>query len=52
MFLQRMVALYVSSHYKNSPNDLLLMSDAPGHHLFVLLGNVLTSDFRVAYRNT
>ena len=27
MFLQRMVALYVSSHYKNSPNDLLLMSD-------------------------
>jgi hypothetical protein len=25
-----MVALFVSSHYKNSPNDLLLMSDAPG----------------------
>lgn len=39
-FLQRMVALYVSSHYKNSPNDLLLMSDAPGHQLYVLLGPV------------
>jgi len=37
-FLQRMMSLYVSSHYKNSPNDLQLMSDAPAHHLFVLLG--------------
>lgn len=37
------MALYVSSHYKNSPNDLLLMSDAPAHHLFVLLGPVSTS---------
>lgn len=39
-FLQDMMALYVSSHYKNSPNDLQLMSDAPAHHLFVLLGPV------------
>eukprot|EP00475_Leptophrys_vorax_P004586 TRINITY_DN12740_c0_g2_i1.p1 TRINITY_DN12740_c0_g2~~TRINITY_DN12740_c0_g2_i1.p1 ORF type:complete len:761 (-),score=225.24 TRINITY_DN12740_c0_g2_i1:25-2214(-) len=39
-FLQRMMSLYVSSHYKNSPNDLQLMSDAPAHHLFVLLGAV------------
>ncbi|THV00462.1 DUF699-domain-containing protein [Dendrothele bispora CBS 962.96] len=36
-FLQRMMALYVSSHYKNQPNDLQLMSDAPAHELFVLL---------------
>lgn len=36
-FLQKMMALYVSSHYKNSPNDLQLMSDAPAHQLFVLL---------------
>ena len=35
-----MVSLYVSSHYKNTPNDLILMSDAPAHHLFVLLGPV------------
>jgi N-acetyltransferase 10 len=37
-FLHNMMALYVSSHYKNSPNDLQLMSDAPAHRLFVLLG--------------
>ena len=35
-----MIALFVASHYKNSPNDLQLMSDAPSHHLFVLLGPV------------
>ncbi|UKZ75501.1 hypothetical protein TrVFT333_003187 [Trichoderma virens FT-333] len=35
-FLQQMVALYVASHYKNSPDDLQLMSDAPAHQLFVL----------------
>ena len=37
-FLQRLMALYVSSHYKNSPNDLQLLSDAPAHQLYVLLG--------------
>ena len=36
-FLQRLMALYVASHYKNSPNDLQMMSDAPAHHLFALL---------------
>jgi N-acetyltransferase 10 len=36
-FLQQMVALYVASHYKNSPDDLQLMSDAPAHQLFVLI---------------
>ena len=35
-----MMALYVASHYKNTPNDLQLMSDAPAHHLFVLLAPV------------
>ncbi|KAH9892164.1 GNAT acetyltransferase 2-domain-containing protein [Xylariomycetidae sp. FL2044] len=35
-FLQQMVALYVASHYKNTPDDLQLMSDAPAHELFVL----------------
>ncbi|XP_075234624.1 RNA cytidine acetyltransferase l(1)G0020 [Lycorma delicatula] len=39
-FLQRIVALFVASHYKNSPNDLQMMSDAPAHHLFCLLGPV------------
>lgn len=36
-YLQQMVALYVASHYKNSPDDLQLMSDAPAHELFVLV---------------
>lgn len=35
--LQQMVALYVAGHYKNSPDDLQLMSDAPAHQLFVLV---------------
>ena len=39
--LQRMMSLYVASHYKNTPNDLLLLSDAPAHHLFVLTAPVL-----------
>lgn len=38
-----MMALYVASHYKNSPNDLQLMADAPAHHLFVLLGMLVFS---------
>jgi N-acetyltransferase 10 len=36
-FLHRVMALFVSSHYKNSPNDLQMLSDAPAHALFVLL---------------
>ena len=39
-FLQRVWSLYVASHYKNSPDDLQLLSDAPAHRLFVLLGPV------------
>eukprot|EP00871_Galdieria_phlegrea_P002077 jgi/Galph1/2870/GphlegSOOS_G1524.1 len=36
-FLQKIMALFVASHYKNSPNDLQMLSDAPAHRLFVLL---------------
>jgi len=39
-FLHRLMSLYVASHYKNTPNDLQLLSDAPAHHIFVLLGPV------------
>jgi len=42
-FLHRMMALFVASHYKNSPNDLQLLSDAPAHHLFCLLGPISPS---------
>ena len=34
------MALYVSSHSKNSPNDLQMLSDAPAHRIFCLLGPV------------
>ena len=37
-FLQRIMALFVASHYKNTPDDLQLLSDAPAHHIFCLLG--------------
>lgn len=37
-FLKRIWSLFVTSHYKNTPNDLQLFSDAPAHCLAVLLG--------------
>ncbi|CCJ29220.1 unnamed protein product, partial [Pneumocystis jirovecii] len=46
-FLQTMMSLYVASHYKNSPNDLQLMSDAPAHQLFVLLPPIKEDDQRL-----
>ncbi len=46
-FLHKMMALYVSSHYKNSPNDLQLMSDAPAHQLYVLLPPVDVDSKRI-----
>mmetsp|Transcript_17593 Transcript_17593/g.24747 ORF Transcript_17593/g.24747 Transcript_17593/m.24747 type:complete len:1144 (-) Transcript_17593:1139-4570(-) len=36
-FLQKLMNLYTSAHYKNSPNDLQMLSDAPAHSVFVLL---------------
>ncbi|CAN3374470.1 hypothetical protein DIURU_000655 [Diutina rugosa] len=47
VFLQKMMALYVASHYKNSPNDLQLMSDAPAHQLFVLLPPIEPGNNRI-----
>ncbi|KAI1373691.1 DUF699-domain-containing protein [Hypoxylon crocopeplum] len=40
-FLRQMVALFVTSHYKNSPDDIQLMSDAPAHELFVLTSSTI-----------
>jgi len=42
-FLHRIMALFVASHYKNSPNDLQMLSDAPAHHIFCLLGPISES---------
>lgn len=46
-FLHKMMALYVASHYKNSPNDLQLMSDAPAHQLYVLLPPLVPGHNRI-----
>ncbi len=35
-FLQQLVQLFVASHYKNTPDDLQLLSDAPSHEIYVL----------------
>ncbi len=37
-FLRNLMFLFVSSHYKNSPNDLQMLSDAAGHEIYCLLG--------------
>lgn len=42
--LHNIMSLLVAAHYKNQPNDLQLMSDAPGHHLFVLCGKSAATD--------
>ena len=36
-FLLQVQSLLVSSHYRNSPDDLQVLADAPAHHLFALL---------------
>ena len=46
-FLSQLMSLYVASHYKNSPNDLQLLSDAPAHHLFVLCPPVTKDQTRL-----
>lgn len=39
-FLQGLWAIFTASHYKNSPNDLILLSDNPLHEVYVLLAPV------------
>lgn len=36
-FLTEVFSLFVSSHYRNSPNDIQILSDSPNHEIFVLL---------------
>lgn len=38
-------SIFTTAHYKNSPNDLILASDHPGHRLFVLLGPIKDASF-------
>lgn len=37
VLLNKLVSVFVASHYKNSPDDLQMLSDAPAHHIFCLL---------------
>lgn len=43
-FLKKLMSLFVASHYKNSPNDLQLLSDAASHSLFVLVKKIDKDD--------
>ena len=43
-FLKKIMSLFVSSHYKNSPNDIQLLSDAPAHKIFVLCKKIEKND--------
>jgi len=43
-FLQKLMGLYTSAHYKNTPNDLQMLSDAPAHSVFVLLSPLAEED--------
>ena len=42
-FLNSLMSLFVSSHYKNSPNDLQILSDSTSHHIFILTKNLKKS---------
>ena len=35
--LRKIQAILVTSHYRNSPDDLQLLADAPAHELFILI---------------
>ncbi|KMZ81564.1 hypothetical protein PVIIG_03417 [Plasmodium vivax India VII] len=35
--LRKIMTLFVTSHYKNTPNDLIMILDSQQHHLFLLL---------------
>ncbi|GFE53064.1 tRNA(Met) cytidine acetyltransferase [Babesia ovis] len=43
-FLSSVVTVLSSSHYRNSPDDLLLLSDAPAHKLLVLMAPNLEAE--------
>ncbi|KAL7716620.1 RNA cytidine acetyltransferase [Entamoeba marina] len=43
-FLQQLQGLFVTSHYKNTPNDLQLLADSPTHMIFILTGPIRDSN--------
>ncbi|SBT86636.1 histone acetyltransferase, putative [Plasmodium malariae] len=39
ILLKKIMTLFVTSHYKNTPNDLIMLLDSKQHHLFILINN-------------
>lgn len=37
IFLQKIMAIFSSSHYRNSPDDIQILADAPSHRILVLI---------------
>jgi N-acetyltransferase 10 len=42
-FLQKVMGVFISSHFKNSPDDLQMLCDAPSHRIFVLITPLILS---------
>ncbi|CRG99068.1 histone acetyltransferase, putative [Plasmodium relictum] len=42
--LKKIMTLFVTSHYKNTPNDLIMILDSQQHHLFILINNNSLTD--------
>ncbi|EOB15475.1 N-acetyltransferase 10 [Nosema bombycis CQ1] len=40
VILRDVFGLFIASHYKNSPNDIQILSDSPNHEIFTLLTTV------------
>ncbi|GAW79909.1 histone acetyltransferase [Plasmodium gonderi] len=41
LLLKKIMTLFVTSHYKNTPNDLIMILDSQQHHLFVLISGLV-----------
>lgn len=46
-FLSKIMSIFVSAHYKNNPNDLQMLSDAPAQQLFVLMSPVSDNETEI-----
>jgi len=42
--LTRIMSLFVSSHYKNSPDDLMMLADSPTQRLYMLCPDIRTNN--------
>lgn len=40
IILRDVFGLFIASHYKNSPNDIQILSDSPNHEIFTLITTV------------